>query len=186
MKKRTTVRNGFIASGRSDSERFPVGTSKSNTVSSSFTELYPYGYSANPPASSGVTLFEVLDNSKHLVGIPYEPDTRFKNLNPGEVQLGNQTTGSSIKFSNDGQMITITNGNNTITVDGDMNITVSGEVSINAPQVTINGDLRVSGSVTDNYNTNTKTMSDMRTAYNAHAHISNGNGNLTDPTDTPV
>jgi phage gp45-like len=178
-----------------------TGLNKTNNC----IELYPYGYSANAPTNSMVAMWESMGDTSNLMGVAFSTQSRFKGLNPGESQIGNELTKSSIKFDKDGNIIidaplngdiiiNALNGNAQITIDQDLNITVSGNININAtgnttitsPMVTIAGNLQVSGSITDMYQTNTRTMANMRTFYNAHTHISATPGNPTSTTSNPI
>lgn len=117
-----------------------------------------YGVSYNAPVNSTGVMFNVQGNAENRVAFFNHTQTRFKNLQPWECQHGNQLTRSSIKYSNDksiiidakGELIIITGGNATITVTGDVNLTATGNVTIKAPQITFDGDVTITQSLTVN------------------------------------
>ena len=94
----------------------------------------PYGIMSNPPENSMGPIFQIDGEESKLMGMFDRTDNRpVKNLESGEVAVGNYETGDYVKFK-DGNIIEISCG-------GDLNITVSGTA-------TIDGDLDVTGEVT--------------------------------------
>jgi phage gp45-like len=169
MSKRTTIKLGYKSNPRSDSDLFPVAQTTALTKTTRAVAIYPYGFSGHEPNNCAAIIMEVMDESNHLVGHFYDPKTRFKNLKEGEVQVGNQLKESSIKFDENGDII-ITCRN----------------IIINAQTVTINGNLRVSGNITDNYNSNSQTLKQLRDKYSLHTHTSAAVGVQTSgPNDPP-
>jgi hypothetical protein len=66
----------------------------------------------------------------------YIPPNRFKNLLPGEVQLGNTVTQAYIKFNQDGTVEIKTNSNLIINANSAM---------VNATDTTVNGNVNLGG-----------------------------------------
>lgn len=102
---------------------------------------YPYGYGASPPVTGLALNIALSAQPENTVAFPYDPNTRWKNLQQGEVQIGNQVVDTYIKFDTAGNIIV--KGN--VQVEG--NITATGTVS--------DGDT---------------SMTAMRQAYNGHTH----------------
>jgi len=86
------------------------------------------------------------------------------------------------------QNVTI-EGDGNATIGGALNITVTGDANITAATATITttgdtiidatttkmtGNLEVDGDITDNFQTNTKTVGNMRDVYNPHTHVETG------------
>ena len=95
--------------------------------------IFPYGFSANPTLNSLVLLFNVNGQEQNLAGIVNDPPNRFKDLKPGEVQVGSFDKKTSIKFNSDGDVI-INSPSNDVIIEAAKNVTVSAQsdVTINA------------------------------------------------------
>ena len=75
----------------------------------------------------------------------------------------------------------ISDGDTSITAGGDVNVTANdATINVNDATInggtTINGDLRVSGSITDDYNANAVTLKTLRDTYNIHTHEQTSSG----------
>jgi phage gp45-like len=93
-----------------------------------------YGYaSATLPGTDLVCVNVAGDNSNGFIIASNHQTFRPKNLDPGEVQL----------YDNTGQLIYISQAN-----DGTIFITANTAVRITAPTVIVQGDLHVTGSIT--------------------------------------
>jgi phage gp45-like len=77
--------------------------------------LFPYGLDAKLPADSIVVLFNIMGQEENTVGIGTKPSIRFKNLQEGEVVVGNPSKQTKIYFKNDG----------TIEITGDTNVIIN-------------------------------------------------------------
>ncbi len=120
--------------------------------------MLPYGLYANPGADSIAVVFNVNGQEENQVAIPYDPYGRFKDLEPGEVAVGNIVKGSKITFK----------------ANGDIDIESAGNININsADKVNINGDTEplVRGVA-------------MTTLFNLHTH--NETGAVTAPPNQPM
>lgn len=89
---------------------------------------FPFGFHANVPADELAVLMALQGNPEARIGLPGSPQSRPRVV-AGEVVVYHPSTGASLKFNSDG----------TIT------ITSIGVLTINAPQVTMNGNLFVNG-----------------------------------------
>lgn len=135
----------------------------------------PYGLMHNPPVSSLGLLFSVNSLESHTIGIFDDPNNRtLKNLDNGEVAIGNYTTGDYVHFKN-GQIIkvratgsvdievdsdAIIDVGNNITTEAGNNITTEAgsNITLTAPTVTINGNLSVNGTINSTGTTSAPTI----------------------------
>lgn len=78
--------------------------------------LSPYGLCSNPPLGSSGVAINVNGGGSYPTGIVDYPSQRFKDLEEGEVAIGNYNTGSYIKFDKDGNIRVYTTGK--VYVDG--------------------------------------------------------------------
>lgn len=118
----------------------------------------PFGLSAVPlPGAEAAVVFPGGDRG-HGIAVAVD-DRRYRpHLQPGESCLYNS---KGVK----------------ITLLADKTIEITG-----ATMTTINGDLRVTGEITDRYAAGGPSMASMRDTYNDHDHDENDNGG---PTDQP-
>jgi phage gp45-like len=113
-----------------------------------------YGFSSWPHSGADAAYF-CLGGDKSKMIVIQTHDQRYKfTLVEGEVAL-HDDLGQSYHMTRTG---TIING-------GGMPITIT-----NAPTVTQNGDLHVTGDIIDQTGTNAHTVAQMRSIYNAHNH----------------
>tara|TARA_R110002096_G_scaffold50015_1_gene131724 strand:- start:3900 stop:4445 length:546 start_codon:yes stop_codon:yes gene_type:complete len=66
--------------------------------------IYPYGYYAVAPVNSQAITLNILGQENNQSSFVYNNTNRFKGLGVGEVQVGGQKTGNSIKFFNNGDI----------------------------------------------------------------------------------
>lgn len=77
--------------------------------------LFPYGLDAKLPKDSLVMLFNIMGQEENTAGIGTKPDIRFKNLQEGEVVVGNPVKQTKVYFKSDG----------TIEITGDTNVIIN-------------------------------------------------------------
>ncbi len=107
--------------------------------------INPYGLYSNLPENIPVVVFSVQSQEDNRACIGYSQAERFKNLNAGEVVVGNPKTNSFVKFDENGnieiesnQKINIKSADNVeLDVTGDVNLTVTGDVNVDAQQVNL-------------------------------------------------
>lgn len=105
-----------------------------------------------------------------IVGRFYSDSDRPQAVPSGEFWLVH-ASGSLLKFHN----------------DGTVNLISMGTLTSSAPQwnhtgnITVMGNIKASGDITDTYQTNTRTMAGMRTVYNGHTHSDPQGGNVSTP-----
>jgi len=170
-----------------------------------------YGFLSNPPIGNRVLVISVGAEAENKAGFcsntrdlkQSTPDDVGETV-PGEVLMQNQLTGTFSYFDSDGNIIIKVSKDQKITVIGDGNLTVGGALTINvtgaanitaatatittsgdttivAPTVKMTGDLEVDGDITDNFQTQSKTVGNMRDVYNPHTHIESGGGTTQPP-----
>jgi phage gp45-like len=116
--------------------------------------LLPHGYSARPVAGSDVALLQMLGSRDQLVAIGGDlVGNAIADLAPGEFGLSDGT-----------QTIVVRNGFLEMNTPTYVKITAARYVDMETPQ------LRVSGDIIDNYETNTQTVAQSRATYNGHDH----------------
>lgn len=71
--------------------------------------LFPYGITATAPIDSIVTTFSIGANAADRSGIAYDPTTRIKGLEEGEVAVGNFLIGTYLKFTKLGKIMIFMN-----------------------------------------------------------------------------
>jgi len=165
------IKMAVITQASSDGEDYPKTQASYNGKPTSVTRLSPYGICSNPPVKSIGLLFQVQGREGTKLGIFDYMKMRFKNLKPGELQIGNYLTQASIKFDEDGNIV-INCPDANVTVNAAMSVTITAgtEIELTAPSVTINasgggvvnGNLQINGNISM---TGTSTAQD---------HISNG------------
>lgn len=115
-----------------------------------------YGFTSNPPVGSeALVICGGGDRTNGVVIATSNAEFRIKALGPGEVAI-HDNKGQSVILSAAG--ITINGGGLPIT------ITNTPDILADTPL------LKCTGEILDNCNTNTRTMSGMRTVANAHTH----------------
>ncbi len=145
-----------------------------------------YGVCSNPPTGSNGLLFQVDGSNGIKYAILDFMTGRFKNLESGEVQIGNYVTRASIKFDKDGDVtIDVPSGNLIANVSGDMTADVDGTTDITTDRLNISatsgsyitGNLNVTGDVT----ANDFISSGISVAFNAHIHTGDSGGSTSTP-----
>jgi phage gp45-like len=107
--------------------------------------VYPYGLSANAPAGSEAILFNIMGDESNKVALIYSPQTRFSNLQAGEVAVGNQIIKSHIKFDQNGNIEIVAPKDLNVTITGNVNLIVNGNVNVTAETTTLTGDVNLGG-----------------------------------------
>jgi hypothetical protein len=129
-KLRNLLRRGYVSRTVTDDGDYPLAQiSYLNNVGIS-ERISPYGLDSQLPQDTQVLLFTIQGHETNRACIGYSQDERFKNLDSGEVVVGNPVKQTSIKFDKTGKII--------ITSDGDIDITATGKnVNIDAAQTNL-------------------------------------------------
>lgn len=118
----------------------------------------PYGFTSAPKeGSEAVAVFPQGDRGRGLVVVVGDRRFRLKGLKPGEVAL----------YTDEGDRIHFRRG-------GEIDVQAGNLVRLSAPQVRIEGDLVVTGDVTDQVDDGGLSMAAMRQTYNSHTHPVSG------------
>lgn len=159
---RNLIKRAYVSLVGNDDQQFQTTQISYLNKTNVMEVIYPYGLSGNPPQDSLVLLFNVQAQEENRAGIANLPQQRFRNLNEGEVAVGNYLTTSNVKFADNGDVIVTTRNNQEVTIDQNANISISGDATVNVSgsttltsngttinsDVDINGNLDVSGGVT--------------------------------------
>lgn len=130
---------GFVSNTGSD-----AGDVQQQQVSylgkvSQYAVLYPYGLIGKPPLGSAVWMSTVLHDESNKAGIANAITTRTKNLQDGETGLLNHLTGTSVFLNADGQLV--------INTAAETIITSTNDVTVTAPNIIINGNVTIDGTL---------------------------------------
>ena len=113
--------------------------------------LWHYGYGANPPVNSLGVTFTILGQEENRAGICIaNPEIRVKNLQEGEVYIGNLLSKTFILFKENGNIVITLSDEQKITIKQD-EIDITGSYTVNLDdKLTINSseaEINVSGNV---------------------------------------
>jgi len=201
------IRRGRITKVNPDNNQYAVHQVSYNGNTLDIEIISPYGHYYTAPLDSEVVMWNVEGQEENKAGMANKSTARYKGLKSGEVAIGNPVAGSKVLFDESGNVTVTVPGNQVVTVNGSATINVTGAATITAAMVdvtttgattitaptvaivgnaTITGNLDVDGSITDNAQSNTNTMSDMRAKYNIHTHNENGGGGPTDSPNQPI
>ena len=103
-----------------DDSSYPRTQVTYNGVTTDAYRMSPYGLSSHPPVGSLAVLLSPDGRRDDPVALIADPLNRFKNLEEGEVEIGNDLTRTSIKFRKDKGLVL------TVSPDGDLVVTVAG------------------------------------------------------------
>lgn len=105
------IKRGFISTSVDDSMPYPICQVTYMSKAANAERVSPYGLYSNPPVETMALVFNVQGQEENLACLPYAQVTRFKNLNSGEVLIGNVSSGSYIKFKENGDIELFATGN---------------------------------------------------------------------------
>jgi len=118
-----------------------------------------YGISYNPPINSTGLMWTVLGDEENRTAIFYLPQDRAKGLKPGEIEIGNLLTKSSVKFDAEGNIIVTSTKGVIIKSAEDVSIESATNVEIKATTINIDGDVNITGTLTASDDVVTGTIS---------------------------
>lgn len=90
----------------------------------------PFGIHSSPDNNSPALMFQVNNCEANSIIIPISAFNRNKDLQETEVEMGNFTSKSYVKFDKDGNIVVTCANNMNVTINGDCNITCNGTVNI--------------------------------------------------------
>ena len=124
-----------------------------------------YGFTSVPkPEAEAVVLYPNGSASHGLVIAVDDRRYRLKGLAEGEVAI----------YTDEGDKVHIKRG-------GTIEVVAATKILVQAPTARIEGDLEVTGEVTDRCDSDGTTMERIRTVYDKHTHAENGKGKITSP-----
>lgn len=168
---RQIIKQAVISLVTDDSHDYPRGQADYNGKTTEFLRYSPYGLESNPPKGIWVLLLDSQGQESTKIGLSADYLNRIKNKKSGEVRLRNTITGSNILLKEDGNIeidcknnLTATvagnaninvagnvaetvGGNVTANVTGNVNATAVGNIDFTAPNITLNGNIILNGSV---------------------------------------
>jgi phage gp45-like len=130
-KLKSIIRVGYLSKTADDSQKVQKPQVVYNQQVKNLPTLQTYGVSYNAPINTPALILQIENDPSDCIAIPLFLFERFKNLKSGEVQIGNLTTGDSVKFTEDGKIEVIS----------------SGEVKIKATKIIVEGPLEITGDV---------------------------------------
>jgi hypothetical protein len=126
----TSIKLGHVSRFIEDDRPYPVvQVTYFKEMVGNVTIIMPYGTSCALPEDTLGIVINVLGDETNTIFIPISTTEREKNLKRGEYVAGNQVKKTYIKFDE--------NGNIEIEGQGDINITTTGNVNIDAQQTNI-------------------------------------------------
>lgn len=125
-KIKNAIKFGFTTRYTPDTENVPIVEVSYLKKPGKLAELIsPYGLSVGLPANTQVLVFSVGGVEGRRVAIGWSQIDRFKNLNEGEVVLGNPKTGAHIKFDERGNIrIEAKDGNGDVIIIAQRDLTI--------------------------------------------------------------
>ena len=187
------IKQAFLKLIQIDGSAYPRATTSYKGREFSTVRQSVYGVSSMPPKNSLCLLFQVEGAQGLQYGIFDFPTGRFKNLEEGEVQVGNYLTRAFIKFDKDGNVTIEAPNNCTVNVGGNMSATVGGALTADVTGATnittdslnitatngsnIDGSLIVTGDIT----ANNFDSSGIGVDFNGHIHTGDSGGNTGTP-----
>ena len=148
-KIRSLIKRVVLTKSEPDTKNFPVYQISYKGKVIDAESIYAYGTHGVAPVGSLALSFNVDAHEDNQAVIAYKPDVRPMDLEPTEFACGNFVIGSIMIWKKTGDLVEITKGEKTITVDQDFNLTVGGAINITAtgnttvtsPQVDVIADL---------------------------------------------
>lgn len=159
-KIKNLIKFGYVSLETTDSGDYPVAQVTYFGKTLPVEIITPYGLYVNLPENTKVVLWNINANEENQVAIGFSQQDRFKNLESGEVLVGNPKTGSYIKLK--------ANGSIEIESKDKIDITVNGEVDIDAAKINLGSGgariARLGDEVTVGSNTGTITGAGVNTS----------------------
>ncbi len=137
-KLKNLIKYGVVKRPADDSAQFPVQQIVHNGKTIDCFMLYPFGFHANMDINSLVSVISVEADEANRFAVGGFTKTR-PTLSEGELAVFHPSTGTSIKFNNEGTL-TINTGAKDVNITA-ANVNVTGNI-------TVTGDLSVAGKTT--------------------------------------
>ncbi|MGZ3272372.1 MAG: phage baseplate assembly protein V [Caulobacteraceae bacterium] len=165
----------------------PQGPSGALSVRDDTPRLSEFGFASSPPAGSDAIIACLAgDLSQAIIIATGHKGSRLKNLGSGDSALYD-VRGAYVWLTPTGVIVDAAGQDVVIRNAANVTVTATTLIKLDAPLVEVEHDLKVKGNITDQSGTNTKTVADLRAAYDAHKHTGvTAGGALTGTTDHTV
>lgn len=170
-KIKSMIRRAVVSLSLPDTGDYPIVQIGYLGKTANAEAIWPYGMGGRLPKNAQVFCFNIEGMEENKAGIGTAPTVRFKVDDEGETYFGNPITGSVTYYRSNGDIETIGKNNQSITISSDMNITVAGDVTINAT-----GKADFLGSAVNLADLVGKLLmtDDIISIYNGHVHLVSG------------
>ncbi len=126
------IKRAVITRSADDSKDYSIAQIQYFKKAAKCEMISPYGLFVNAPVDSHMIVWNFNGLEENKGGMAYLHANRYKNLNPGEVQVGNPFHGNYVKFDNDGNVLIKSSLNTTINSDGNINATAVKSITLSA------------------------------------------------------
>lgn len=160
-----------------DEGDFTITEVKSLAQIKNVRQLSNYGYFCAPPLTSTWVLFDMRANLDDVFGIGHDYDKRMKNLQPGEIAIGNTETGAYIFLDKDGNIHIHAPQQVHVTCDTAY-VVANTSITVEAPKTTWTGNITLHGTLTSDEDVIASGIS-----LNSHVHsgVQSGGSNTGGP-----
>ena len=114
------IKRAVVSLSTADTGNYPTVQVSYLGKTSEVEVLFPYGLAGRLPKDALVLCFNVEGSEENKAGIGNTPTQRFKELEEGEVVVGNPLTGSKIHFKANGDIEVIGKNDKAVTIDGEI------------------------------------------------------------------
>lgn len=126
------IKRAVLTRPADDSKDYSVAQIKYFSKVAKCEMISPYGLFVNAPIDSHLIVWNFNGNEENKGGMAYLHADRYKNLKPGEVQVGNPFHGNYVKFDNDGNVLINTFSNMTLNSSKNINATATQNITLSA------------------------------------------------------
>lgn len=134
--------------------------------------MQEYGFTSVPlSGAEGVAVFVGGDRGHGIIIATSDSRYRVTGLQGGEVCI----------YTDEGDKITLKRGNNIEIETNTLTVKAATKVRMETPLLETTGQVKADGHITDNAQTNARTIAGMRTVYNSHTHTGDSGGTTGDP-----
>lgn len=153
QKIKNIVRRAVITRSGDDTADYHLAQISYNNKVVDAEVINPYGLYSNPPKDLQALMLTICADSENRAMIAYSQQDRFKNLQPGEVVVGNPAKETFIKFDNEGNIEIDSKAKVKITAAAEIDIKCGGDINIDGGDINIvNGTINVTGDAEVNAN----------------------------------
>ena len=168
-KIRSLIRRAVVSLSLPDDGDYPIVQISYLGKTANAEAIWQYGTGGRLPENAQVFCFNIEGMEENKAGIGTTPTRRFRVNEEGEVYFGNPLTGSVTYYRSNGDIEIIGKNDQSVTLDGALNIIASNGVNITASEINIGS----SGATL-------RTLIDERfeALFNAHTHggVTTGGG----------